>query len=66
MAKTNYNAEYFEGLGFEPEATEKLAKNWRPRPPQTENEVRDGVLQEREAREASANATWAKELGTKK
>lgn len=65
-SENKYTAEYFEGLGFEPDAAEKLAHNWKPKPAQTMEEVREGIKQEREARDISADATWAKDLGTKK
>jgi len=53
---------YFIELGFTPEEGQSLVPNWSRTEPQTMEEVRQGILDERGAREAQADQTWGKNL----
>lgn len=48
---------------FSPEAIEALVLNWSRTVPQTPEEVKQGIFDEREARLITADRTWAKNLG---
>lgn len=60
--------EYFmDVLGFDEEASESLAKSWERKPPQTEDEIRAGILDERENRsDASDRSPWLQKLISEK
>lgn len=49
---------YFRDLGCTNRESRILARNWKPRSPQSLGEVRQGVMWERDNRERTA-ASWA-------
>ncbi|OGE64990.1 hypothetical protein A3I48_01055 [Candidatus Daviesbacteria bacterium RIFCSPLOWO2_02_FULL_36_7] len=63
MERSNkvYTTKYFLELGFSKSEAKTLSGNWSWQTPQSMQEVRQGVIWERDNREASA-ANWAVEL----